>query len=245
MKIFTKVLAVLALAMLVAAPLSAQKKSSKSKAKASKMYIGGSFGLSYSSSNDGNGNGDNSISKGVSYRLMPEFGYNINSKLSVGGQLGILKGVAAFGSLDPSDIKSIGLAAASAALDIASDENSMMPTRIIGFRLGPYVRLTLFSTKMVDLFVDGCLAYTSAKMQSYDWNDDGSARVWTGTDYNLIEIAARPGFLVKFNDKFSVIGRLGSVGMQSAKRANSTQGITRFGVDMDSNNILLGFVYNL
>ena len=99
MKIYSKILALIALTMLVAAPLSAQKKPAskgKAKAKTSKMYVGGSVGLSFTQMNDGAGNGDQSKQTGASYRILPEFGYNINNKLSVGVSAGLTKGFAAF-----------------------------------------------------------------------------------------------------------------------------------------------------
>ena len=68
---------------------------------------------------------------------------------------------------------------------------------------------------------------------------------WQGTNYNLIEVAARPGFMVKFGPKFNVICRIGALGVQSAKQQDSEAGVTRFGLDFDSNNLMLGFVFNL
>ena len=58
-------------------------------------------------------------------------------------------------------------------------------------------------------------------------------------------MAARPGFLVKFTPKFNIICRVGALGLQSAKQQDSEAGITRFGLDFDSSNLILGFIYNL
>lgn len=242
MKIY-KVLALVALAMLVAAPLNAQKK--KASAKSSGVYVGGSLGVTFSSANDGLGNGENSKQSGASYRILPEVGFNINKKMAAGVQLGILKGIATFGSFDPSDLKSLGLAVASAGLDISSDINFQNPRKITGFRFAPYFRYVLISGRNLDFFVDGMFAYTSASQKRYATDNNSGNMTWQGTNYNLIEVAARPGFMVKFGPKFNVICRIGALGVQSAKQQDSEAGVTRFGLDFDSNNLMLGFVFNL
>lgn len=249
MKTYSKILAVIALAMLVAAPLSAQKKPApkgKSKAKTSKMYVGGSVGFSFTQMNDGAGNGDQSKQTGASYRILPEFGYNINNKLSVGASAGLVKGLAAFGSTNPADLKGILYASASAYLDISSDVDSATPMRIMGFRFAPYARYTLISGKLIDVFVDGTLGFTSLSVQRYGRDANGN-NTWSsnGNEYTVFELAAHPGFLLKISDKFSLIGHLGAAGFSTAKRKDSEFGMTRFGVDFDTNNMLFGFVINL
>ena len=252
MKRISMILSALALTMLVAFPASAQKK--KSSSKSSPFYVGGSVGLTYSTANDGQGNGENSKQSGASYRLLPEIGYTINKKMAAGVQVGLVKGIATFGSFDPSDIKTLGLTVASAGLDISSDINfgggggvpgAAGPTKITGFRFAPYFRYTLISGSKFDLFVDGMFAFTRAAQKAYGPDPNGNGNTWQGTNYNLIEVAARPGFLVKFTPKFNIICRVGALGFQSAKQQDSEAGITRFGLDFDSSNLILGFIYNL
>ena len=251
MKKIALVISALALTLMVAAPASAQKKNSS---KSTPWYVGGSVGVTYSSANDGQGNGENSKQSGASYRLLPEVGYKINKKMAAGVQVGLVKGIGTFGSFDPSDVKTLGLTVASAALDIASDINfgggggvpgAAGPTKITGFRFAPYFRYTLLSNSKFDFFVDGMFAFTRAARKAYGPDPNGNGNTWQGTNYNLIEVAARPGFLVKFTPKFNVICRVGALGLQRAKQQDSEAGVTRFGLDMDTNNLMLGFVFNL
>ena len=250
MKIYSKILAVVALIMLVAAPLHAQKKPApkgKAKAKTSKLYVGGSVGLSFTNLNDGMGNGEQSNQSGLSYRLLPEVGYNINKNLSVGLSAGFTKGFAAFGSTNPGDLKGIVFATASALMDVASDVDfAVAPMRILGFRFAPYARFTLISGKMVDIFVDGVMGYTGISIQTYGTDANGN-QTWSanGNQYTVMELAAHPGFKVKLSDQFSIMGHLGAAGLSSLKRKDSEMGMTRFGLDLDTSNILLGFVVNL
>ena len=254
MKKFSSILAALALMAMVATPAFAQKK--KSKSASSPFYVGGSVGLTFSTANDGNGNGEQSKQSGVSYRFLPEFGYRINKNLAVGLQVGAIKGIASLCAFDPSDLKGIAMAAASAYLDISSDVNFNAggggamggnggPMKVTAFRFAPYARYSIFSTKVFDFFVDGTISYTRAAQKTYGPDPNGPGNIWQGTNYNLIEVSARPGFLVKFTPRFNVICRIASIGVQSVRQQDSQAGITRFGLDMDSGTLLLGFVMNL
>lgn len=200
------------------------------------LYFGGSLGYSTTSVKDAAGNS----TSGSSFKFMPEVGFRINDRMAVGGTVGYMQGFGALGSADPNDYKALILTAGGSASDMASRNN-----RMSGFRFAPYFRFTIINGRRFDLFVDGGFAFTSATTTSLNGN------VWQKTGSNsVIEVGVKPGFLIKFDSHFSVIGRLGNLGIQSLsnKDANGNTiagNTTRAGFDLDSNNILLGFVYSL
>ena len=81
------------------------------------FYIGGSLG--YTSTKVSNNGNEQS---GSSFKIMPEIGYCLNEKVSLGVQAGYAHGYAAFGSLTATDIQSAINVIASGYADI-SEEN--------------------------------------------------------------------------------------------------------------------------
>lgn len=196
------------------------------------LYFGGSLG--FTSTTLVNGNNKTS---GSSYKLSPEIGYQINDRIAVGGTVTIQRGLPYLGSFDTNDLKGFITAAGSSAMDLQADN-----TRYNGFRIAPYFRYVIVDTRRFDLFVDAVIAYGSLSAQNKDGNN-----VWQdGGKYNLLEFCARPGFRLKFDGgRFSIVGRLGSLGYQTLSQANTTTKINRFGLDVDTNNIMLGFCISL
>lgn len=196
------------------------------------LYFGGSLG--FTSTTLVNGNNKTS---GSSYKLSPEIGYQINDRIAVGGTVTIQRGLPYLGSFDTNDLKGFITAAGSTGMDLQADN-----TRYNGFRIAPYFRYVIVDTRRFDLFVDAVIAYGSLSAQNKDGNN-----VWQdGGKYNLLEFCARPGFRLKFDGgRFSIVGRLGSLGYQTLSQANTTTKINRFGLDVDTNNIMLGFCISL
>jgi len=196
------------------------------------LYFGGSVG--FTSTTLVNGNNKTS---GSSYKLSPEIGYQINDRIAVGGTVTIQRGLPYLGSFDTNDLKGFITAAGSASVDLRADNS-----RFNGFRIAPYFRYVLVDTRRFDLFVDAVIAYGSLSSQVKDGNN-----VWQdGGKYNLLEFCARPGFRLKFDGgRFSIVGRLGSLGYQTLSQANTTTKLNRFGLDVDTNNIMLGFCISL
>lgn len=196
------------------------------------FYAGGSLG--YSKTTLDPGDGTNNTRSGSSFKFLPEVGFQINERMSVGGTLGITQGYAAFGSFNPNDLKAFLSMGASASADIAAND-----TRVSGFRMAPYFRFVIFNTRRVDLFAEASLAYMSIKMRDKTtgvWQDAGS--------YTGFEMAARPGFAFHIDSHFSIVGHLGAMGYQTVKDDDTDMSINRVGMDVDSNNILLGFEYH-
>lgn len=196
------------------------------------LYFGGSVG--FTSTTLVNGNNKTS---GSSYKLSPEIGYQINDRIAVGGTVTIQRGLPYLGSFDTNDLKGFITAAGSTSMDLQADN-----TRYNGFRIAPYFRYIIVDTRRFDLFVDAVIAYGSLSAQNKDSNN-----VWQdGGKYNLLEFCARPGFRLKFDGgRFSIVGRLGSLGYQTLSQANTTTKLNRFGLDVDTNNIMLGFCISL
>ncbi len=198
------------------------------------LFFGGSIGFTTTSVTAGN-----RTDNGTSYKFSPEIGYQINDNIAFGAVVTIQRGLPYVGSFDTNDLKGFGTAYAS----MQADMQDMNGQRFNGFRIAPYFRWIFLDTRRFDLFLDATFSYGSLSQKVRDnnniWQDNGK--------YNLLEIAARPGFRLKFDGgRFSIVGRLGSLGYQSLKLAGRTdQKISRFGLDMDTNNLMLGFCISL
>lgn len=215
------------------------------------LYFGGSVAFSTTTWNDGQ-NQANSITSGTSFKFMPEVGFRINDRMAVGGTVGYMHGLAALGSLNPNDYKGMLLARAGMRGDQLSATNAngqnLGGQRVDGIRFAPYFRFSIVNSRRFDLFVDGVIGYSSISTQNLN-----AQNAWVeGPKYGLLEIGARPGFLVKFDGHFSIMAHIGSLGYQniSTTRINpdnsrTTSTIGRFGLDVDSANIMLGFIYSL
>ena len=68
----------------------------------------------------------------------------------------------------------------------------------------------------------------------------------TGSESKLdvIEIALRPGVSFNLNNNISLIAKLGSLGFMQAKEKESDMKLTRFGLDMDSYNLMFGLNFH-
>ena len=201
------------------------------------LYFGGSIGFTRTSMTDGD---TTTKVSGSSFKIAPEVGFQLNDKMAVGGTVTIQQGLPYMGAFDLNDIKGFMTAAAGTYSDLGTAGDGGQ--RYNGFRVAPYFRYYLFDTKRFDLFVDAVVAYGNFKSQT---KTDSGWHTDEGSKLNLFELGARPGFRLKF-DKFAVVGRLGSLGFQSLKLADTANtGATRFGFDLDTANILLSFTISL
>lgn len=215
------------------------------------LYFGGTVAFSTTTWDDGL-NQANSKTSGASFKVMPEVGFRINDRMAVGGTIGYMHGLAALGSLNPNDYKGLLLAYAGMQGDGLSATNAqgvnLGGQKIDGIRFAPYFRFSIVCTRRFDLFVDGVIGYSSISTQRLN-----AQNAWVdGNKYGLFEFGARPGFLVKFDGHFSIMAHVGSLGYQNvsttrinADNSKTTSTIGRFGLDVDSANIMLGFVYSL
>ena len=200
------------------------------------FYAGGSLGISHSKLDFGNHD-----QSGTSFKILPEVGYQFNDRWSFGLNLGFMKGYAALGSFDPSDLKALGNAIISTAADVSSDD--MMDLDLKTFRIAPYARYALIKGKRFELFLDGSFAFNLVKADAEaDLGSNGTVEV---DDQKLkgFEICIRPGVSYAVTDHVKLIAKIGSLGYQQFKLDDHDLKLTRFGLDVDSSNLLFGLLY--
>lgn len=203
-------------------------------------YVGGSIGFTTSKISSGN-----SDKSGSSFKVIPEFGYQLNEKVSIGVQAGYSHGYASFGSLTATDIKSALSNMVSIMGDI-SDEDLKMNS----FSIAPYIRYNFVEFGPAKLFVEGSIGYSNIKTDGLPKISSSSSSSSIGSisnkeaKLNAFEIAVRPGISVDISQNLSVITKVGSLGFLTAKESDSDMKITRFGFSVDSYNILLGLNYH-
>ena len=204
------------------------------------LYFGGSVGFTMTSQTNG---ANDTKTTGSSFKLAPEVGFQINDKMAAGATVTIQQGLPYMGSFDPNDLKSFITSNIGMQADLGNTGGNGSQ-RYNGFRVAPYFRYYLFDSRRFDLFVDAVAAYGSFKSETKvngTWQDDA------GTKYNILEMGVKPGFRLKFDSgRFSIVGRLGTFGYQNLTLAGTANtGISRFGFDLDTNNIFLGFCISL
>lgn len=195
-------------------------------------YVGGSVGFTSSKMDNGGADQD-----GSSFKLMPEIGYQLDKDMAIGVQLGYSSGYAAFGSLTVTDIKGMMNNAVSMMSDINNDD-----MKLKSFTFAPYIRYTMMEVGKVSFFLEGAVGYTNITTDQTP--AVGNHAAGGETKVNVIEVSVRPGLKLNLSDKVSAVAKLGSLGYISAKEDESDTKLTRFGLDVDSYNILLGFNFH-
>jgi len=104
------------------------------------FYVGGSVGFG---SVKPTGGSDSEFT----FRILPEFGYNLNDQWSVGATLGYQKGF-------PYDGQNIG---------VGDFSNQYAYSKVEVFTIAPYARYTAAEWDMVKFFFDGGLSFGSIK----------------------------------------------------------------------------------
>ena len=219
---------------------------SLAQAQESKYYVGGTLGFTWSKIKTGGGS-----QSGASVKLMPEVGYHLDSKWSVGVGVGYSHGYAAFGGIDFNDIKSIGNAVASTAADVANDNAA----KINSFRIAPYARYNFWQTGKLKFFLEGSIGYVHIGVKTgdggdfdddfdFDYGDVPSLGAFGDPALNIIEFNIRPGLSYDASKKITLLAKVGSLGFIHGKEKQSGVKLNRFGFDMDTYNILLGMNYN-
>lgn len=193
-------------------------------------YVGGTAG--FTSTKVDFGGSDQS---GTSFKIIPEIGYKVDDAFSVGVQVGYAHGLAAFGSLTVSDLKGIVTTAASAATDLAEED-----MKLNSFTIQPYLRYNVVNFGKAKLFLEGYVGYTNINMK----DESGSSKVADETKINAFELGIRPSVSISLSDKLDVVGKIGTLGFLSAKESESDVSLTRFGLDVDSYNVLVGFNFH-
>ena len=202
-------------------------------AQESKYYVGGTFGFTWSKMKT-----DGGSQAGASVKIMPEFGYNLDDKLTLGVALGYSHGYAAFGGIDFNDLKSIANSVVSTAADLANDGTA----KLNSFRFAPYVRYNFWQTGKLKLFVEGSIGYIHVGVKSDQLR--AQLKVDGNPALNVVELNVRPGLSFDASKKITLLAKVGSLGFIHGKEKQTGTKLNRFGFDVDSYNILLGMNYN-
>lgn len=198
------------------------------------FFIGGSLGVTTTTMRDTE---DGTTQSGFSFKISPEAGYMFTDRMGAGGTITFQSGFPYIGSFNINDLKGL----ISAGLGVESDLGTARGearNRVLGFNFAPYFRYVLIDTRRFSLFADAVLGYGSYTMQSNAGNGWRDA-----SKIGLLQVLARPGFSMKLDPHFSVVGHIGSLGLQSM--SSNGENMTRFGIDMDSYNLSLGVIYIL
>ncbi|MDY4160970.1 MAG: outer membrane beta-barrel protein [Prevotella sp.] len=204
------------------------------------IYVGGQIGFSTSSVN-ADTEGSSSIS-GTSFKILPEVGYKLNDKWAVGIQVGYSQGISAFGTFDVNDFRSLAKNVGSAAFDVLSSSD-LADVKLNSFRVAPYVRYTFLKAGNFDFFLEGGVAYTNIKAKNVS---ELISQIPDDPTINAFEIAVRPGITFNINQNAQVVAKIGALGYQNATLdmgMGSKPSINRFGLEVDGDDLSLGFNY--
>ena len=97
------------------------------------------------------------------------------------------------------------------------------------FTVAPYARYTFAKCGKVNFFVDGGLDFTTAK--DADWNE--------------FAVGLKPGLSVALSDKVSFVSHIGFLGYDVFNPEGDKNNISKFGLDLDGNNLTFGLYFNL
>ena len=195
------------------------------------FYAGGSFGFTSTSVKDGE--------SGSSFKIIPNLGYQVDEDISVGLQVGFSHGLASFGSLSTTDIKSM----LSNVVGYYSDIN-MDDMKLNGFTISPYVRYNVIKTGGLSVFLEGYFGFNSITTDdtpSFDDDDDDEPA--DKTKLSAFELGIRPGMAYNLAGNFDLVCKFGAFGYMSAKEKESDTTISRVGLSFDTYNLLFGFQY--
>lgn len=189
------------------------------------VYVGGSLGFTSSKVDQGGHDQD-----GSSYKFIPEIGYQLDDDLAVGLQIGYAHGYASFGSLNVTDVKALMNTVVSTNADLNEDD-----MKLNSFTIAPYLRYNVLKFDRVKFFIEGGVGYTSIKTDQAPAQFGGNE-----AKLNLLEISFRPGVSIDLSSNISLMAKIGSLGYMEAKEKESDQKLTRFGLDIDTYNLLFG-----
>ena len=142
----------------------------------------------------------------TTFLLSPEVGYNLNAKWAVGVNLTYIH------------LKS--------SFDLS---NESFDAKLNGFAFAPYARYSFYENKIVRLFVDGGVGFST-----YKYDIDGADST------NGFEIGIKPGVAIKLNKSFSLVAKCGFLGY----RDDYMYGDNGYGLNFSGEDLSFGFQYN-
>ncbi|ADV44521.1 outer membrane beta-barrel protein [Bacteroides helcogenes] len=141
----------------------------------------------------------------TNFSIAPEIGYNINKKWAVGAELGYVH--------------------SNTNVTLGNFSGSVKTN---AFAIAPYARYSFYENKLVRLFIDGGLGFSTYKVDV-----DGADAT------NGFEIGVKPGLAIKLNNHFSLVAKCGFLGY----RDDYMVGENGYGFALTSENLSFGFHY--
>lgn len=183
------------------------------------FYIGGGFQLNSSKPVHAE---DADVDATTRFSLIPEIGYNIDDKWTIGLGIGY-KHISNF--------------------TLTVDDYKLGFDKMNGFTIQPYVRYNFVKWNNVSLFAQGGLGYTYAKgtVEGERRSDDFDATI--GTFY----IGFMPGVKVDLSKKLSLIATIGNLGWETTSVGGDIDGIdpsSTFDLNVDLSQINFAMYYN-
>ena len=96
-----------------------------------------------------------------------------------------------------------------------------------GVAIAPYARFSYYENKIVRLFIDGGLGFSTNRIKGADKATNG------------YEIGLKPGIALKLNKNFSLIAKCGFVGFRDDYSVTEDG----FGISLQSEDLSFGFHY--
>ena len=173
------------------------------------MYVGGTFG--FTSRKDVNG-----VSKS-NFTIVPEVGFQLNEKFSIGMNLGYRK---------------MGV----------TDDGSFSYTcdKYVSFGIAPYIRYNLYQYSKIRVFTDGVASLWHVK---YKGLQNAGAETGNDIDGNRYTIGIRPGIAFDATDHFSFLAKIGWIGYSSTKM-DGYKATNTWNINADTDNLAIGFLYH-
>lgn len=137
----------------------------------------------------------------TSFIVSPEIGYNLSEKWAVGGVIGFTHS------------------------KVSIDDESL---KVNSFSIAPYARYSYYENKILRLFIDGGVGFSTYKIKDFD-SESG------------FEIGFRPGLAIKLNKNFNLIAKCGFLGYRDDYNGNSSN--NGYGFAFTSEDLSFGFHY--
>lgn len=135
----------------------------------------------------------------MAFTVSPDFGCELNERWAIGGELVYAHN----SSVDGNYVKN-------------------------GFAIAPYGRFSFYQNKVVRLFLDMGVGFSTYKGVGQEDTEVG------------FEVGVKPGLAIKCNEHFSFVTKVGFVGFRDSYLASEKSG---FGIDFNGSNISIGIEY--
>jgi outer membrane protein len=206
------------------------------------MFVGGSFGLDVAS-NKLKGSGESAdVGKSFGFDLTPKFGYYLNDKLAVGGQIGF--GITSSTPPAYAYLRSLGELGELLAEDFGDGFDADVKGVTTTFTIAAFGRYHLFDVDKLSLIMEGSLGFTASKLKMT------AGGVTTEEEpLNTVGLSVMPVLAYNLTDRFGIEAssdflRFGfsssSQKWGDAKSVNTSFG---FGANSTTGLIQLGVVY--